>query len=478
MVLAFIIFYIPAFLGRTTPARVARCRPTWWPRSTVAGSPSRDFQRRLPGQIQAYRGSLRRQPERADAEAARHRPADPPADDRRAGLARRGRTPGDQGRPTTRWRSASCRYPAFQENGQFIGDERYSAAAADAASADDAPTSSSAGCAAAIIVEKLRAALTDWITVADKDVEQEFQRRNEKVKLEVVSFPADKFRAEVTVTDAELAAVLRRQQGEVPPRREAQDPLRARGRRGAARHDDGRPNARSRARTTTTSSCTRRPSRCAPATSSSRPRARTTPTVKAKAEEHPEAGEVGSRLRGARQEVLRGRGVGEERAATSTTSPAAGWSPSSTRSPSSCSRARSATWSRAQFGLPHHQGHRQEAGRTCARSTKCVPQIEDQLSWEKAQSKAADMATAMEAEIKKPADLDKAGPSRGLQGAGVGLLPARGADPRARAVAAGRGRGLHHEAGRGERRHPRVAAATRSSPSSARSLPACRRWTR
>ena len=41
--------------------------------------------------------------------------------------------------------------------------------------------------------QKLQAALTDWMTVTDADVEAEFKRRNEKVKLAVVSFPADKF---------------------------------------------------------------------------------------------------------------------------------------------------------------------------------------------------------------------------------------------------------------------------------------------
>ncbi len=85
------------------------------------------------------------------------------------------------------------------------------------------------------------------------------------------------------------------------------------------------------------------------------------------------------------------------------------------------------------------------------------PQIVDQLTWEKAQTKAADTAAAMESEIKKPADLDKAGASRGLQGAGVGLLPPRGADPRPRAVAAGRRRGVHLKAGEVSGRGAHVA---------------------
>ena len=61
------------------------------------------------------------------------------------------------------------------------------------------------------------------------------------------------------------------------------------------------------------------------------------------------------------------------------------------------------------------------------------PQIEDQLSWERAKAQAADMAAALEKEITKPADLDKVGRGARPQGAGVGLLHARRADSRASA---------------------------------------------
>jgi peptidyl-prolyl cis-trans isomerase D len=56
-----------------------------------------------------------------------------------------------------------------------------------------------------VTIEKLRAALTNWISVSDTEVEEEFRRRNEKVKLAVVSFPADKFREGLEATDAELS---------------------------------------------------------------------------------------------------------------------------------------------------------------------------------------------------------------------------------------------------------------------------------
>ena len=55
-------------------------------------------------------------------------------------------------------------------------------------------------------MEKLQGVLTDWITVSDQEVDAEFKRRNEKVKLAVVNFPADKFREATTATDAEIAS--------------------------------------------------------------------------------------------------------------------------------------------------------------------------------------------------------------------------------------------------------------------------------
>ena len=56
-----------------------------------------------------------------------------------------------------------------------------------------------------LTVEKLRQTLTDWITVPDKEVEQEYRRRNDKVKLALVSVTAATLRSQVTVGDDEVA---------------------------------------------------------------------------------------------------------------------------------------------------------------------------------------------------------------------------------------------------------------------------------
>ena len=63
----------------------------------------------------------------------------------------------------------------------------------------------------ALQIEKLRNALTGWMSVSDADVAAEYRKRNEKVKLDVVPVTAEAFKSQVTVTDAELAAAFDKQ---------------------------------------------------------------------------------------------------------------------------------------------------------------------------------------------------------------------------------------------------------------------------
>jgi len=94
--------------------------------------------------------------------------------------------------------------PAFQENGQFIGDQRYRQLLR-MQNPPMRPDEFEDQVRRSIVAEKLQAALTGWVTVADADVVSEFKRRNEKVKLAVVNFPADKFRGATVATDEEVA---------------------------------------------------------------------------------------------------------------------------------------------------------------------------------------------------------------------------------------------------------------------------------
>ena len=93
--------------------------------------------------------------------------------------------------------------PGLLENGQFIGEERYRQMLEMQSMT---PSEFEEQIRRAVTLQKLQAALTNWMTVDDKELETEFKRRNEKVKLAVVSFPADKFREGLEATDAELSA--------------------------------------------------------------------------------------------------------------------------------------------------------------------------------------------------------------------------------------------------------------------------------
>ncbi|HSC28418.1 MAG TPA: peptidyl-prolyl cis-trans isomerase [Vicinamibacterales bacterium] len=95
--------------------------------------------------------------------------------------------------------------PAFQENGRFIGDQRYRQLL-QMQNPPMRPDEFEEQVRRGIILEKLQGALTEWVTVGDSQVDAEYRRRNEKVKLAVVAFPADKFRDGVTATDDELTA--------------------------------------------------------------------------------------------------------------------------------------------------------------------------------------------------------------------------------------------------------------------------------
>jgi peptidyl-prolyl cis-trans isomerase D len=95
--------------------------------------------------------------------------------------------------------------PAFLENGKFIGNQRYRQLLR-MQRPPLRPEEFEQQLRRSIVIQKLRAAITDWVKVTDADVDQEFRNRNEKVKLELVSFPLDKFREGVTASDAEISA--------------------------------------------------------------------------------------------------------------------------------------------------------------------------------------------------------------------------------------------------------------------------------
>jgi len=202
VVLAFIALYFPSYMntGTTigaTPSDVV---------ATVNGTDIRgvDFQRRYQNQIQAYQqqygGSINEQLLRqlgVDQQILQQMV------DEQAALTEADR----QGIRISDEELAQQIFsiPALQENGRFIGEQRYEqllAAQYPPITKGDFEQS----LRRSMMVDKLRSAVTDWVSVSDSDLEREYRNRNEKVKLQVVALTADKFRDKVTVNDADIAS--------------------------------------------------------------------------------------------------------------------------------------------------------------------------------------------------------------------------------------------------------------------------------
>jgi len=95
--------------------------------------------------------------------------------------------------------------PAFQENGAFIGEQRYQQLLR-MQRPPMMPADFEDNVRRGLLVEKLRSSVTDWLAVNDKELEQEYRRRNDKVKLAIVTFTADSFRTKATASDADVAS--------------------------------------------------------------------------------------------------------------------------------------------------------------------------------------------------------------------------------------------------------------------------------
>ena len=163
--------------------RRRRGRPTTpsSPTSRDARSPPPSSAASTSSRWQAVPPVLRRQRRRQAAQAARDRPAHRPADDPGGGVAGRGAAPRASRPATPRCASASSSLPAFQENGQFIGDQRYRQLLR-MQTPPMRPDEFEDQVRRSIVAEKLQAALTGWMTVADSDVVdrvQEAQREGQ-----------------------------------------------------------------------------------------------------------------------------------------------------------------------------------------------------------------------------------------------------------------------------------------------------------
>ncbi|MCX6538571.1 MAG: SurA N-terminal domain-containing protein [Acidobacteria bacterium] len=97
--------------------------------------------------------------------------------------------------------------PEFQENGRFVGEQRYQITLRNARP-PLSPPEFEASLKRQLLIQKLQAVVTDWVSVTNTEADAEYQRRNEKVKVQLVHISADTFRAQATATDAEIAAAF------------------------------------------------------------------------------------------------------------------------------------------------------------------------------------------------------------------------------------------------------------------------------
>ena len=104
-------------------------------------------------------------------------------------------------------REAIVSLPAFQQDGEFIGEAAY-LQMLRMQQPPMSPAEFEENVRRSLMLQRLQAALTDWITVSDDDVEREHVRRNERVRLSAVSFRADDFREGLDATDDDVAALF------------------------------------------------------------------------------------------------------------------------------------------------------------------------------------------------------------------------------------------------------------------------------
>jgi peptidyl-prolyl cis-trans isomerase D len=216
--LAFVIFYIPEFLPRSGLGSTARAAGTV---AIVEGKEIRadDFRRTYQSQLQAYRAAYgANMNERLLKQLGVDRQILQQMIDDEAALTEAKRLSVRVSDQEVAHRIAQM--PAFQENGVFIGEARYRQLL-QSQRPPLSPGSFEDNVRKALVVEKLRAQLTSWMSIGDAELEREYRRRNEMVKLAVVTVTPDSLRAGVNVPDADVATYFESHQEDfrVPEKR-------------------------------------------------------------------------------------------------------------------------------------------------------------------------------------------------------------------------------------------------------------------
>jgi peptidyl-prolyl cis-trans isomerase D len=202
VVVAFVLLYVPSFLDDPSAVGAAPSEvvASVEGRDVTAGQFQRRFQTQMAAYQQAYGGNINAQLLR---QLGIENQILQQMVDEQAALTEAER----QGIRVSDQEVAAQIFaiPAFQENGRFVGEQRYE----QILRSQRPPIMKGdfeENLRKTMMIDKLRAALTDWMSMSDAELEREFRKRNEKVKLQVVALTADRFRDKVNVTDADVAS--------------------------------------------------------------------------------------------------------------------------------------------------------------------------------------------------------------------------------------------------------------------------------
>ena len=204
VVLAFVVFYIPSFLD--DPTAIGGMAGAGEVIAEVDGEDltAGEFRRRYNSQLQAYRSAYGANlNDQLLRQLGIEQQILQQMIDEQAALTEAQR----QGIQVSDEELAQQIFsiPGLQENGRFVGEARY-----EQLLRSQVPPMTKGdfeeSLRRSMMIDKLRAALTDWMALSDAEISREFTSRNEKVKLQVVALTADAFRDKVTVSDADVAA--------------------------------------------------------------------------------------------------------------------------------------------------------------------------------------------------------------------------------------------------------------------------------
>jgi peptidyl-prolyl cis-trans isomerase D len=403
---AFVLFYIPDFLQGTGADAASSDTVAKIEGHKITGA---EFRRSYQAQLQAYRSAYGGQMnEQLLKQLGVENQILQQMVDERAALAeadRLGITVSDE-----EVRQRILATPAFQENGAFIGETRYQQLLRmqrppmTAGQFEDNVRRS-------LAVDKLRSSVTDWLSVADKELEAEYRRRNDKVKLAVIGFTADSFRPQVTVSDAEVASHFDAHKDEfkIPEKRKIKyllidiDGLRTK---------IVVPAADIEAAYNSNSQQYETPEQVRASHILLKTEGKDDATVKAKAEDLLKKAKAGADF----AELAKANSEDEASAKNGGDLDYFGRGrmvPEFDQVAFALQPGQISDVVKTQYGY-HIIKTTDRKAATTRPLAEVRQQLSDQLSYERAQAQATDLATALEKEIKKPADLDKAAKEHGL----------------------------------------------------------------